>query len=208
MGSLEIIFGPMFSGKTELLIKKYNELYNKFWYQYALKTELTGFCNEQFDEICNSRIAINYFMDTRYKNNAIVSHDKNSIPSLNLETLSILFTENYKNLLEKSKYIFINEAQFFPDLKDSIVKLLEIYNKNIVICGLDSDFKREKFGEMWDLIPHANSVVKLTGKCHYCTNKSLFSYRVTEETDQAVIGTTNYLPLCRQCYFTKNRLII
>ena len=129
MGTLEIIIGPMFSGKTELLIKKFNNLYDKFWYQYALKTEMTGFCNEQFDEICNSRLAINYFMDTRYKNNFIVSHNQTSIPSLNLEFLSDLFKNDYQNLLSKSEYIFINEAQFFPDLKDSVVTLLEVYKK-------------------------------------------------------------------------------
>jgi len=208
MGTLEIIIGPMFSGKTELLIKKFNNLYNKFWNDYAFKTEMTGFNNKEFDNICNSRLAINYYMDNRYQNNAIVSHNQNSIPSLNLEKLSVLFTEDYSNLLDKSQFIFINEAQFFPDLKDSIVKLLEIYKKKIIICGLDADYQREKFGEIWDLIPHANSVIKLTGKCHYCENNSLFSYRVSEETDQAVIGTTNYLPLCRICYFTKNNLII
>ena len=146
-------------------------------------------------------------MDTRYKNNSIVSHDQESIDSLNLDSLSILFTDQYKSLLEKSKYIFINEAQFFPDLKDSIVKLLEIYNKNVILCGLDADYKRGKFGEIWDLIPHSDIVTKLTGKCYYCKNKSLFSHRVTDETHQSIIGTTNYLPLCRQCYFSKNTLI-
>ena len=208
MGTLEIIIGPMFSGKTELLIKKYNNLYNKFWYDYAEESQMTNWCNETFEKICNTRLAINYFMDTRYKNDSIVSHNQNSIPSLNLHSLNELFLEKYENLLKESQYIFINEAQFFPNLKDDIVKLLEIYEKNIIICGLDSDYKRDKFGEIWDLIPHANSVIKLTGKCNYCNNKSLFSYRVTNEIKQEIIGTTNYIPLCRKCYLSKNNLIV
>lgn len=207
MGTLEIIIGPMFSGKTELLIKKFNKLYDHFWNKYSFQTEMTGFCNETFNQLCDSRLAINYHLDTRYGNNFIVSHNQNSIPSLNLEFLSDLFKNNYNDLLAKSEFIFINEAQFFSDLKDCVVTLLEVYNKKIIICGLDADYKREKFGQIWDLIPHANNVIKLTGKCHYCTNESLFSYRVSEETNQEVIGTTNYLPLCRQCYCSKNSLI-
>lgn len=180
MGSLEIIMGPMFSGKTELLIKKYN---------------LASLENT------NKIIAFNYFKDTRYGDNKIVSHNQKFIPCINIEKLSSLFLDVDK--LSKYKYIFINEAQFFIDLKECIIKLVEIYKKNVIICGLDSDYKREKFGEIWDLIPFADNIYKLNGKCNHCMNKSLFTYRVTNEKDQEVIGTDNYIPLCRKCYLTK-----
>tara|TARA_A100001015_G_C14777283_1_gene627728 strand:- start:266 stop:811 length:546 start_codon:yes stop_codon:yes gene_type:complete len=174
MGSLEIIMGPMFSGKTELLIEKYN------------------CCVEKF------KIAINYYKDVRYGENIISSHNKKSIPSINIEFLSDIF--NNPNFIKDTSYIFINEAQFFTDLKDSVIKLIEQYNKHVIICGLDSDYKREKFGHMWDLIPFADNIIKLKGQCNSCSNQSLFTHRITNEKNQEVIGSTNYIPLCRLCY--------
>jgi thymidine kinase len=177
MGTLDIIMGPMFSGKTELLIKKYNT------------------CKEQLDE--EKIIAFNYYKDTRYGDNKIISHNSNQIPSINIETLLEIFEDDD---FSKRTHIFINEAQFFPDLKKNIIKLVEEYNKNVVICGLDSDFKREKFGDMWDLIPYSDCLVKLKGTCNDCSMPSLFTFRITNEKGQEVIGVENYIPLCRKCY--------
>jgi thymidine kinase len=180
MGTLELIIGPMFSGKTKLLISRYKEIVNN-----------------------TNILVINYYKDTRYGINSIVSHDGEIIPAINISLLSIV-----NNLIEISNftetnnfnYIFINEGQFFPDLKESVVTLIERYNKNVVICGLDCDYKQEKFGQIWDLIPHANTVIKLQGKCNNCSNKSLFTHRLTNEVSQELIGTHNYIPLCRTCY--------
>lgn len=183
MGSLEIIIGPMFSGKTELLIQKCKELYS--------------------DKNVHS-FAINYDKDTRYGSNIIASHSGFWIPSTNLKSLSELFKYPLCNDIKKYTHFFINEAQFFSDLKSVVVKLVEEYNKHVIICGLDSDYKREKFGDIWELIPHADSIVKLKGKCQNCTNDSIFTHRITNETTQEVIGVTNYIPLCRRCYNTAN----
>ena len=187
MGSLEVIMGPMFSGKTELLIQKYN-MYNLLSDQNQVLYTTTN---------C---IAINYHKDTRYGENIISSHNKKSIPSINIEFLSQIF--HHPNF-SKTTSIFINEAQFFTDLKVSILKLIETYNKNVIICGLDSDYKREKFGDIWDLIPHADYITKLKGQCNNCSDKSLYTFRVTSEKDQEIIGTNNYIPLCRKCYISK-----
>ena len=187
MGSLEIIMGPMFSGKTELLIKKYN-IYSLTSKPHNISLSTT---------LC---LAFNFHKDTRYGENIIASHNKKSIPSINIEFLSQIF--DHPNF-SKTTHIFINEAQFFTDLKVSIIKLVETFNKNVIICGLDSDYKREKFGDIWDLIPFADTIYKLNGKCNNCINKSLFTYRVTNEKDQEVIGTDKYIPLCRKCYISK-----
>ena len=181
MGTLEIIMGPMFSGKTELLIEKYNTEFNK----------------NHNDISIEKIIAFNYHKDTRYGQDGIISHSGKKISSINIQTLSEIFEDDD---FSKRTYIFINEAQFFPDLKQTIIKLVEEYNKNVVICGLDSDFKREKFGDMWDLIPYSDNILKLKGRCNDCNKPSLFTYRTTNEKDQAVIGTKNYIPLCRICY--------
>ena len=187
MGSLEVIMGPMFSGKTELLINKFN-MYSILSDPHNILLNTT-FC-----------MAFNYHKDIRYGEDIIASHDKKSIPSINIEFLSEIFKHPD---FSKSTHIFINEAQFFPDLKSNIIKLVETFNKNVIICGLDSDFKREKFGELCDLIPFADYIYKLNGQCNDCMNKSLFTYRVTNEKLQEVIGTDNYIPLCRKCYISK-----
>lgn len=183
MGTLELIIGPMFSGKTTLLISRYKEI---------IKNNTN-----------HSILVINYYKDIRYGNNSIISHDKESIPAINISFLSIvnnLFELSNSSEINCYNYIFINEAQFFPDLKQSVLTLIERYNKNVVICGLDCDYKQEKFGQIWDLIPHADKVIKVQGKCNNCSNKSLFTHRLTNELQQQVIGTQNYIPLCRTCY--------
>lgn len=190
MGSLEIIMGPMFSGKTEMLIEIYNKEFN---------------CIKTLSEIVQDNqeiIAFNYYKDTRYGDNIISSHNGKKIPSINIQTLSEIF-QNDK--FEKLTHIFINEAQFFPDLKITIIKLVEQHNKHVVICGLDSDFKREKFGQIWELIPYADKLTKLYGKCNNCDNKSLFTHRISCEKQQEVVGNNNYISLCRSCYININK---
>ena len=175
MGYLEIIIGPMFSGKTSELIKNYNDKLSK---QQKV-------------------IAINYNKDTRYGDNQIISHDKKSISSFNFSTLSEI---DDNKLFYDVEWIYINEAQFFKDLKPWILHQINTTNKKFVICGLDSDFKREKFGDMLDLIPHSDKITKLYGKCSNCDKQSLYTHRITNEEQQEVIGTNNYIPLCRTCY--------
>lgn len=186
MGSLRIWAGPMFSGKTEILIEEHNKELNKLPYDQS---------REQI-------IAYNYFKDTRYGDNIISSHNGKLISSINIQTLSEIFKDEK---FEKRTHIFINEAQFFPDLKDTVIRLVEEHNKHVAICGLDSDFKREKFGQIWDLIPYADKVTKLYGKCNNCDNKSLFTHRISYETEQEVVGNNNYVPLCRSCYININK---
>ena len=179
MGYLQIIIGPMFSGKTSELIKIYNEKKN----------------------IGEKVFAINYDQDTRYGIDMIVSHDKQSISSCNINKLHEIncYTE-YKNCFKEANWIFINEAQFFKDLKPWVIDILEETNKYVILCGLDSDFKRHRFGELLDLIPHANQVTKLYGVCQLCKSQSLYTRRITTEQEQEVIGNTNYIPVCRNCY--------
>jgi len=192
MGFLKIIMGPMFSGKTSMLI----DLYNK-----EKKTTQNNYNCYHYNSPTNTILAINYDKDIRYGENKIVSHDGQEISCISINNLNELYhSESDKQLLISAKYIFINEAQFFQNLKYWVLNQIENHNKNIILCGLDSDFKRDKFGELLDLIPHADSLIKLYGKCSKCNNKSLYTYRVTGETNQEVIGSDNYIPVCRNCY--------
>ena len=179
-GRLEIILGSMFSGKTTRLI----ELYHQFTSQRV------------------SVIAINYADDTRYHTTMLSTHDNVMIPCVQCHNLNeIIDTDDIKN----SSVILINEGQFFQDIFEIVVNWVEHQKKHVIICGLDGDFKRIKFGKLCDLIPFCDSIVKLHASCK-CGEKAIFSHRITNEVEQVVIGSSNYIPLCRTCYIDINNL--
>ena len=174
-GYLEIILGPMFSGKTTRIIQIYKE------YTYIQKN------------IC----VINYAGDKRYDSSLLSTHDKTMIPCVNAETLDSVLHEWLG-----CDVIIINEGQFFADIYETVLYMVDDLGKKVYICGLDGDFKRNKFGRLLDLIPHSNAVQKLNSLCAICKNgkKAIFSKRVSQESDQVVIGSDNYIPLCRGCF--------
>ena len=185
--NLEIIYGPMFSGKTTKLIELYFE---------------------KVSEIGKDKcIAFNYAMDKRYtEKSKIVSHNGLSIEcELLLDLRDFLDNPNNQSRLLNLQYIFINEAQFFPNLLHIVLYLTNTLNKNVILCGLDLDYKKEKFGEILDLVNYANKIHKLTGKCNECNNPSLYSHRTIKFKNQLLIGNTVYIPLCEDCYNIKNK---
>ena len=179
-GRLDLILGSMFSGKTTRLIELYHEFKNKNI----------------------NVVAINFADDTRYHDTMLSTHDNVMIPCIQCHNLNeIIDNENIKN----SSVVLINEGQFFQDIFEASVKLVETYHKHVVICGLDGDFKRIKFGRICDLIPLCDSIIKLQAKCNFGKD-AIFSHRVTNELAQVVIGSSNYIPLCRTCYLDINNL--
>jgi thymidine kinase len=67
---------------------------------------------------------------------------------------------------------------------------------------LDGDFERKKFGTILDLIPLCDKVTKMTSLCSRCRDGTagIFSLRITQEKTQFLIGSDNYIPVCRKCY--------
>ena len=115
----------------------------------------------------------------------------------------MIFDLNSNYNISNIKYIFINEGQFFEDIVEWTTTAVEKYNKSVYICGLDGDFNREKFGTWLNLIPLCDKVTKLNSYCSLCKKKpAIFSHRITNEKEQKVIGSDNYIPLCRACYLT------
>jgi thymidine kinase len=146
-------------------------------------------------------MVVNYEEDNRYCDASFMStHDKIMIPCVKgLSILKIL--ETNKEKVNESEVILINEGQFFKDI-DTVIHLVEDLHKRVYICGLDGDFKKNKIGSLLDLIPHCDNVYKLKSLCSECRDgkSGLFSYRITDETDQVVIGVENYKPVCRACF--------
>ena len=190
-GYLELFIGSMYSGKTSKLLETYKQC-----------------------KFCNIPVTIiNHVIDNRYHNTMVSTHDQLMAPCLQACELNDIWTDNgYKKSGEKkdlwancavrdSEVILINEGQFFPDLYVVVVDMLAC-NKKVYICGLDGDFERKKFGQILDLIPLCDKVTKLTSLCSQCKNGTpgIFSMRLTNETAQTVVGSDNYIPVCRKCY--------
>jgi thymidine kinase len=112
-----------------------------------------------------------------------------------------------ENILHKNDVILINEGQFFEDLVEFCVYWSEEHNKNIIVCGLDGDFQRKPFENISRLIPLVDTITKLTALCKVCNDgtPALFSHRITQETDRLVIGSKNYIPLCRKHYNSEHK---
>lgn len=175
---LELFIGPMFSGKTSRLIDIYKQC---------------KFCNIPV-------VVINHALDTRYDDLLLSNHDKIMIPCV--QTNNLMST--YEQLKDANVYL-INEGQFFEDLYEYVSYLLE-KGKKVYVCGLDGDFERKKFGQILDLIPRCDKVTKLTSLCSICKNgePGIFSMRLTNEKCQTLVGSDNYIPVCRKCYENKN----
>jgi len=193
-GYLEIILGSMYSGKTGKLLEIYKQC-----------------------KFCNIPVSIiNHSIDKRYHDTMVSSHDKIMAPCFQAINLNDIWSnvgfiesgnqsDNFAHkLLRSSDVILINEGQFFLDLYEVVVDMLK-EGKKIYICGLDGDFEQKKFGTILDLIPLCDKVSKLTSLCSICKDGTpgIFSMRLTAEKEQTVVGSDNYIPVCRKCYNNK-----
>ena len=190
---LELIIGPMYSKKSSRLVEIYNQC-----------------------KFCNISVAvINHSIDIRYDEKLLTTHDQIKIPCIQTTKLTDIW--DYKDIdshfnensdrhikLRSADVILINEGQFFEDLYEAVVDMLKC-NKRVYICGLDSDFERKKFGQILDLIPLCDKVNKLTSLCSQCKDgtPAIFSMRLTSEKQQTLVGSDNYIPVCRKCYENK-----
>jgi len=182
-GSIKIILGCMYSGKTSELIREYRN----------------------WSSIGKKPLCINYSGDDRYGNileNNMYNHNKNTVECVYVNKLSNID----KKVIIDSDIILINEGQFFDDIVDMCTLWCDEYGKNIVVNGLDGDSKRRPFGKILELIPFANSVTKLNALCGYCLDGTLaqFTHRTTKDQETIIIGN-DYVALCRNCYLKATR---
>ncbi|KAK8674512.1 hypothetical protein V6N13_032624 [Hibiscus sabdariffa] len=97
--------------------------------------------------------------------------------------------------------IGIDEAQFFEDLYDFCCEAADHDGKTVIVAGLDGDYLRRRFGSVLDIIPIANSVMKLMARCEVCGKQAQFTLRKTDERETELIGGADvYMPVCRQHY--------
>lgn len=176
IGSIEVIAGSMFSGKTEELIRR-------------LKRAKIA------------RLKVEIFkpaLDTRYSVAEVVSHDENSILSTPVEN-----SGNIMLLTGDVDVIGIDEAQFFDNgLIDVSVSLANM-GIRVIIAGLDMDFKGKPFGPIPGLMAVADHITKVHAICMHCGDVAQFSHRLSKADKLVLLGEKDeYEPLCRSC-FTK-----
>ncbi|WP_295674303.1 thymidine kinase [uncultured Mucilaginibacter sp.] len=173
-GSIEVVCGSMFSGKTEELIRRLNRARIA-----RLKVEI-----------------FSPKADTRYLENALVSHNANSIPSTPVENASSLLL-----LASDVNVVGIDEAQFFDAELPDVCNVLANKGVRVIVAGLDMDFKGQPFGPMPLMMAMADSVTKLQAVCVRCGNPAMYSYRLVPDDNKIMLGEMeSYEPRCRICY--------
>jgi thymidine kinase len=187
-GQINLFIGCMFSGKTSELIHTVR----------------------RFKSIGKKVMVINYSEDTRYGNQKIITHDLVGIEAYMIKNLQDIIEDiEYKKVFDESEIICINEGQFFDGLSDFCKKSANLYNKIVYVCGLDGDYKQEKFGEILDLIPCSENVKRLSALCKICGNKANFTKRIVSSNEQILIGGQHdYMPVCRKHFYQEEENII
>ena len=173
-GSIEVICGSMFSGKTEELIRRLKRA-----------------------KIARQRVEIfKPAIDVRYSEENIVSHDSTSI-------LSTPVDNSHSILLMASgvDVVGIDEAQFFDEGIVEVCSELDNNGTRVIVAGLDMDFRRVPFGPMPSLLSIADDVYKVHAICVKCGHLANYSYRLVDNDKRVLLGEKNeYQPLCRRCY--------
>jgi thymidine kinase len=172
--SLDIVIGPMFSGKTSRILSLIS----------------------RYGAIGKKVLVVTHSSDQRYTNKReLVSHDGQKAECI--QTTCLLDVDLSHDI------IIIDETQFFTKVKYFVELAVDTHQKQVYLFGLDGDYNREPFGEILSCIPLADRVEKLYAFCQDCSNgiPGLFSFRIKHVSDQVLVGgKESYKPLCRKCF--------
>ena len=171
-GWVEVICGPMFSGKSEELIRRIRRA-----------------------EIARQRVQIfKHAIDARYDAASIVSHSRQSLPSVAVSTPQ----EILERVADRTELVAVDEAQFFDDDLVPICGRLADQGKRVVVAGLDLDYRGQPFGPMPQLMCRAEYITKELAICVVCGDPAGFTQRLTRSRDQIQVGATGmYEARCR-----------
>lgn len=174
-GSIEVICGSMFSGKTEELIRRMRRA------QFA-----------------NQKIRIyKPSVDVRYSEDKVVSHDFHSIESKPISDSATML----ESLSDGIQVVGVDEAQFFDEKIVEVCSKLADNGIRVIIAGLDMDFLGKPFGPMPALMAIAEDVLKVHAICVKCGSPAAHSHRLSKDSSLVVLGEKDvYEPLCRHCY--------
>ena len=175
IGWIEVVCGPMFSGKTEELIRRLRRAV------YA----------RQKVQIYKPQI------DTRYADIEIVSHSKQRLEAIPIDQAADILNK----VADDAQVVGIDEVQFFG--RDVIRVANKLANRGIrvIAAGLDQDFRGVPFEPMPSLLAVAEYVTKVHAMCLVCGNPAFRSQRLNREQGQVVLGAAeSYEARCRRCH--------
>lgn len=174
VGWIEVVCGGMFSGKTEELIRR------------AKRAHIAG----------QKVVIVKPKVDNRYDEEDVVSHNKNSLPGLVVDTADQIVL-----LTGEAEVVCIDEAQFFDQQLVQVANTLANDGKRVIVAGLDMDFEGRPFDPMPQMLAIAEYVTKLHAICAESGTMAHYSQRVVESTDRVLVGETDaYEPRARHCY--------
>jgi thymidine kinase len=175
LGWIEVVCGPMFSGKSEELIRRLRRV-----------------------EIARQRVQIfKPAIDLRYANDHIVSHSELKIRSIGVRDAADLESK----LDIRTEVIGIDEAQFLGDGMVELVIRLADMGKRIIIAGLDTDYLGRPFHPMPELLAVADEITKTLAICMQCGNPAKHTQRLVASEELIVVGATGmYEARCRRCF--------
>ena len=174
-GKLNLIIGPMFSGKSTILLTRYRR------YQIAGKRCLL----------------IKYANDQRYDGSEamLVTHDQISYRATSCHCLAEVTA-----LVQNYDVICVDEIQFYPDASHFCDAWANA-GKIVEVCGLSGDYRRQPFEQISLLIPLADHISFVTAVCRDTGEEAPFSMRLSDEEQQEVIGSTDkYQAVSRMRY--------
>ena len=166
MGRLEVICGPMFSGKSEELLRR------------VKRAEIGKRPYHLFKPL----------LDSRYSKDQVASHS-----GIRKDCITV---ENYTGInkvlhLIEPCLVGIDETQFFSAALPNAVGELMLRGFRVVVAGLDMDSAGQPFGPLPALMAMANSVDKLTAVCSVCGSDATHTYRTSSKSDQILVGTSS-----------------
>ncbi|MDQ1450805.1 MAG: thymidine kinase [Acidobacteriaceae bacterium] len=178
VGRIEVITGPMFSGKSEELIRRLKRA-----------------------QIARLRIAsFKPDIDLRYQRDAIASHSAHSIEAVAVGDVARLRAALFP-ALETIDVVGIDEAQFFDDTLVGLAMELVRAGKRVVLAGLDTTFAGEPFAPLPALMAIADEVEKLSAVCMVCGAPAIHTQRLGTSQQLVVVGATGvYEARCRACF--------
>ena len=175
-GSIQLVLGPMFSGKSSEMSRRIRR------HRIAMRR-------------C---VVIKYSEDLRYEGSedAVVTHDAVRLPARPASALA----EVDSFVCEGFDVVGIDEGQFFDDVVEFAERWASM-GKTVIVAALDGDFRRRPFGRVLELVPLAEDVVKLSAVCTMCSAAAAFTKRITAESAVEVVGGADmYRAMCRQCH--------
>ncbi len=175
LGWIEVVCGPMFSGKSEELIRRLRRA-----------------------EIARQRVQIfKPRIDQRYSENHIVSHSELKIRSDSVKDAA----EVAARVDLRTEVVGIDEAQFLgEELVEVVVRLADM-GKRVIIAGLDTDYLGRPFHPVPELLAVADDITKYLAICMQCGNPAKHTQRLVANEDLIVVGAAGmYEARCRRCF--------